>query len=233
MPASWLLEERRASAAELHASWPAAVAGGTRRVARCRPDGPAVVLGSTQPDGALDGARVRAAGLSVARRGSGGGAVLVAPDGPVWVDLWLPVGDPLWVDDVGRSFGWLGAAWRDALGALGAAGLAVRGPGRTGAAPWARLVCFGGVGAGEVTDASGRKVVGLAQRRTRGGAWFHTACLLRWDPRPLVDVLALPEDVRARATADLAGTAVGLDGLPGVGPTGPGRVLAALRAALP
>ena len=34
---------------------------------------------------------------------------------------------------------------------------------------WSSLVCFGGVGAGEVVTADGRKVVGLAQRRNRRG----------------------------------------------------------------
>ena len=46
-----------------------------------------------------------------------------------------------------------------------------------GVHPWATSVCFGGVGTGEVVTADGRKVVGLAQRRNRAGAWFHGACV--------------------------------------------------------
>ena len=37
-----------------------------------------------------------------------------------------------------------------------------------------------------------RKCVGLAQRRTHGGAWFQCAALLRWDADEL---LAREEDV--------------------------------------
>ena len=86
----------------------------------CRPTGPAVVLGSTQR---TDGRRRRAptaAGLDVVRRRSGGGAVLVAPDDPVWIDVWVPAGDPLWTADVTRAFAWLGTAWAGALGARSA-----------------------------------------------------------------------------------------------------------------
>ena len=53
------------------------------------------------------------------------------------------------------------------------------------ATPWSRQVCFAGLGPGEVTVA-GRKVVGVAQRRTRHGARFQVAALLRWDPAALV-----------------------------------------------
>ena len=61
----------------------------------------ALVLGSTQPGTSVDSARAARAGIEVVRRRSGGGAVLVGPGDPVWIDVWLPRGDPLWHDDVG------------------------------------------------------------------------------------------------------------------------------------
>ena len=136
----------------------------------------------------VDRAAAAAAGLDVVRRRSGGGAVLVTPDDPVWIDVWVPAGDPLWRPDVTGAFGWLGSTWARALERLGARrAWTVQGPAPGACTRWSSLVCFGGVGAGEVT-VGGRKVVGLAQRRNRSGAWFHGACLLRWDPTVLLGV---------------------------------------------
>ena len=119
--------------------------------------------------------------------------MLVAPDDPVWIDVWVPVGDPLWTDDVGRAFDWLGDAWAAAL-ARARASTACRVHDR--ASCWLRPVgpvwsASAASATGEVVTADGRKVVGLAQRRNRHGAWFHGACVLHWEPRPLVELLAL------------------------------------------
>jgi len=164
------------------------------------------VLGSTQRSGV---AGPGADGLDVVRRRSGGGAVLVSPGDPVWIDVWLPVGDPLWTADVTRAFTWLGRTWASALESLGLTGVGVQGPEPGACTPWSSLVCFGGIGAGEVT-VDGRKVVGLAQRRDRHGAWFHGACLLRWDPTVLLGALVPDGNRRAEAGAELADAAVGL-----------------------
>lgn len=155
-------------------------------VVRCDVTEPAVVLGSTQPLPA-------APTLPVVRRRSGGGAVLVGPGDPLWVDVVLPRGDPRWVDDVGRAFWWLGELWVDALGAVGVPGASVHRGGLC-ATRWSRVVCFGGIGPGEVVDAEGRKVVGIAQRRTRDGALFQCAVYAAWDPAPLVRCLGLPDE---------------------------------------
>ena len=155
------------------------------------------MLGSTQP-------AVDAPGIDVVRRRSGGGAVLVGPGEVVWVDVLLPADDPLWEEDVGRAFHWLGRVWVDALASLG-----VDPAWHDGAlvcTPWCRQVCFAGLGPGEVTVA-GRKVVGLAQRRTRAGALFQCAALLQWDSEGMVELLSLP----AEAIADLAASATNLD----------------------
>jgi lipoate-protein ligase A len=161
----------------------------------------ALVLGSTQ-------AAVEARGVEVVRRHSGGGAVLVGPAEVVWIDVLVPAGDPLWQDDLGRAFHWLGQVWVDALVDLGVEDAAWH-EGALVCTPWSRQVCFGGLGAGEVTVA-GRKAVGLAQRRTRAGALFQCAALLRWDAKAMVELLSLPAD----ATADLEAAAAALDVAP-------------------
>jgi lipoate-protein ligase A len=179
---------------------------------RCRvqvlvPRRPALVLGSTQRSDAVDDDALARRRLDLVRRRSGGGAVLVTPDDPLWVDVDLPRGDPRWADDVTASFAWLGAAWAGALGDVGLEVSAHPGPFEPG--PWGRLVCFAGRGPGEVFR-EGRKVVGIAQRRTRAGARFQCALARRWDPEPLVDLLVEPGS-RTAARAALADVAVGID----------------------
>jgi lipoate-protein ligase A len=207
----WRVDRRTGDAAALHADWPEAAARpADRAVGVCRVTHPCLVLGSTQSEAVVDTGRAAARGIGVARRRSGGGAVLVTPADPVWVDVWLPAGDPLWHPDVGRSFEWLGNLWVAALTGAGVAGLSAH-RGRPGAgSTWSSLVCFGAVGSGEVVTDDGRKVVGLAQRRSREGAWFHGACVLRWDPAPLVDLLALSAADRAAAVRSLRRSAAGV-----------------------
>ena len=145
---------------------------------------PALVLGSRQ-------AMVDVSGIEVVRRRSGGGAVYVAPGGTLWVDVVVPRGDDLWDDDVGRATHWLGDAWAAAIGdrALVHRGPMVRNE-------WSDLVCFAGLGPGEVT-VDGRKVVGISQRRTRQAARFQCVAYERWDPQPLVDLLQLDAELEA------------------------------------
>jgi len=210
VPGEWQFEERDAAPGALHASWPAVERDpGVRRVARCRPTTPAVVLGSTQRSDVVDAEAARTAGIDIVRRRSGGGAVLVTPDDPVWIDLWVPVDDEQWSADVTGAFGWVGSAWGEALAGLGLDGVVVQGSGPGACTRWSSLVCFGGFGAGEV-GVGGRKVVGLSQRRNRAGAWFHTACVRHWDPVVLLELLDLSPGERAAASEGLAGAVTGV-----------------------
>jgi lipoate-protein ligase A len=137
-------------------------------------------------------------GIEVVRRRSGGGAVYVAPGGELWVDVVVPRGDDLWDDDVGRATYWLGDAWATAIGDR-----AVVHRGAMVHHEWSALVCFAGLGPGEVT-VDGRKVVGISQRRTREAARFQCVAYERWDPQPLVDLLHLDAEL------DAVGAGVGL-----------------------
>lgn len=183
-----------------------------------------MVLGSTQPGSDVDPDAARTTNTAVVRRRSGGGAVLVGPAEGAWVDVTITRHDPLWDDDVARAFGWLGRCWAEALAGLGVVGAEVH-DGPLVETPWSRRVCFAGLGPGEVV-VDGRKVVGISQRRTRDGARFQCMVHRRWDPAPLVGLLALTAEERVAAVEDLRDVAAGVD-LPAV------VVVDALVAVLP
>ncbi len=174
-----------------------------RTVVVQRPADAAIVLGSTQPDGDVDGRAAEAAGLSVVRRRSGGGAVFVGPGRQHWLDLFVPSGDPLHEQDVTRAAYPIGDAWVEALVAAGLPRreLAVH-RGALVKAPHSRRLCFLGLGPGEVLW-GGRKVVGLSQRRSRAGAWFFTMAPLRTAPAREAGLLTLDAAGRAEVAAAL------------------------------
>ena len=158
-------------------------------------DRAALVLGSSQRDDVVDVEAARRAGVEVVRRRSGGGAVLLIPGDVVWLDVIVPAGDPLWEPDVGRSMWWLGDMW-GAL--LGGATEVHRGPLLANA--WSTLVCFAGLGAGEVSRA-GRKLVGISQRRTRSAARFQCAVHRHFDPVAVASLFAIADHERAALAA--------------------------------
>ncbi len=140
-------------------------------------EGPALVLGSAQPNDCIDGERAVRAGWEVCRRRSGGGLVVLRPGDSVWIDLALPPDHPLVDDDVHRAFDWVGATWQRTLESVGVVGVD-RHHGPVERRQAGRLLCFAGLGAGELSVA-GTKVVGLSQRRTRNGTRFQTMLSLR------------------------------------------------------
>jgi lipoate-protein ligase A len=206
----WEVERESGRAADLHRrSGELASSSQPRRSARLmQVTAPAVVLGSAQPQAEVDWAAAGAAGVDVARRRSGGGAVYVSQRAVVWVDIVVPAGDRLWDPDVGRATWWVGDVWASALDSVGVGGGVVwRRPMRR--TEWSGRICFAGVGPGEVL-VSGAKVVGLSQRRTRTASLFQTAALVRWRPRQLTDLLRFDPAERERAAVELAGVAVGV-----------------------
>jgi lipoate-protein ligase A len=79
---------------------------------------------------------------------------------------------------------------------------------------FSRLVCFAGLGPGEVT-LDGKKVVGLSQRRDRAGAWFFALAHVAFDADAHAELFPslgpaeqrrLSEELRARV-APLEATA--------------------------
>jgi lipoate---protein ligase len=207
IPGAWRTEVLR----EGIAGWAAARPAGERSVVVLDVARPTLVLGSSQADGTVDRERAARRGVDIVRRRSGGAAVLVEPGAAVWIDVTIPAGDPLWDDDVGRAFHWLGAAWAEVLAAGGLPARMHDGPLRS--TPWSGRVCFAGLGSGEVT-VDGRKVVGLSQRRTREAARFQCCALLRWEPERTLDLLALDDAARRAGAAELRVVAAGVGAVP-------------------
>lgn len=171
---------RTATVAELHALDPFADRSGAGPVAGpevwvCELTDAAIVLGSRQTADLVDADACRRAGLEIVRRRSGGGAVLLRPDAVVWIDVVLPHG--VAPDDVRGSMVWIGERWADAITALGHGPVEVHRGGMV-CTPWSDLVCFAGVGPGELL-VDGRKLLGLSQRRNRHGLRVQGTLYLR------------------------------------------------------
>lgn len=161
---------------------------------------PTLVLGSSQRVEDVDADALNAAGIALTSRRSGGGAVLVGPDELVWFDVVLPIDDPLWNPDVGRSFDWLGLACQRGLATLGVD--TELHTGRLISSEWSRKVCFASLGPGELT-VDGKKLVGMSQRRTRSASRFQVAVLRRWNGAQHASFLNLAAEDRSRAATDL------------------------------
>lgn len=183
----WHVGVRRAAAASLHGLVPD---GGSRVAEWYEVERPALVLGSAQRDEVVDHAAAAGAGVDVVRRRSGGGVVLLMPGESLWLDVVVPRGDPRWHDDVAAAMWWLGDVWCEALHAVGATSATVH-RGALEHTPWSRLVCFDGLGSGEVL-VDGRKAVGISQRRTRDWVRLQSSIHLAWQGELLVSLLAPP-----------------------------------------
>jgi lipoate---protein ligase len=180
-------------------------AGGSRvsRLVRVRSvTRPAIVLGSAQRDELIDREAAEANGIAVVRRGSGGGAVWLDESSISWIDVMIGVGDPLWKADVGEAFWWLGELWVNSLRAYDPSLKVAAYQGALVANEWSKLICYSGLGSGEVTI-DHAKVVGISQKRTREAALFQCGVLHGWDPSMLLHYCVLNDDDRARAYDDL------------------------------
>jgi lipoate-protein ligase A len=151
---------------------------------------PAMALGSRQPVDSVDVAACAREGIEVVRRRSGGGAVLLLPGEVEWVDLVVPAGDAGWTDDLRASMVQVGERWCEALDGL-VTGIVHVHRGGVERTAWSDLVCFAGVGPGEVLIGD-RKLVGISQRRTRAGARFQCAIHRRYDAVRTASLLAGP-----------------------------------------
>ncbi len=202
MSAEWLVTESEGDAGEFHLTDPQPVRSATFYAVSAT----TLVLGSAQRDDVAD--RVaRALDIAVVRRRSGGGAVLLVPGEFVWLDLVIPVGDKLWVDDVAAAMLWVGELWQRALGELRVATAVSIESVRS---PWSQQVCFAGVGSGEVVF-NDRKFVGVSQRRTRAAARFQSLCHLRWRPELVAALVASPRPLATDLVNGVATVAASAD----------------------
>ena len=140
-------------------------------------DGPWLSLGYGQSEEPDRLAACERAGVGVVRRATGGRAVLHGAD----LTYALAVPEGVLPSDLRDSYETVATALLEALGQLGVdAGsgpLAAGGPGR------GEFDCFAAPAAHELC-AGGRKLVGSAERRTRGGVLQHGSIRLRPDPEP-------------------------------------------------
>lgn len=197
--ATWATETMTADARTLHDSdLPA-----RRGVWLMRPTRAAFVLGSSQPSTDVDAAFCAERGIDVVRRRSGGGAVHVDPACSVWIDIVVPRDDVLWVDDVGRSMHFVGHAWLEVLAAAGKSNTVVN-EGPHIANDWSKTLCVAGRGAGELFAASGAKVVGISQRRTRDFARFQCVAYFVWDVDVHLGAIPVLRDDPARVATLVA-----------------------------
>lgn len=177
---SWKLYTEYCSAGEQHGRDLAA----ERAVWDVRISQKAMVLGSRQNESLLNGELCSRDGIEVVRRRSGGGIVFLAPGEHVWLDVVVPRGDVLWSDDVARASWWLGDVWVQTLRSFGMNDVSVHRETLSSDA-WGDVLCFAGVGPGEVVrrnDESLSKLVGISQRRTRDYARFQCTIYTRWNP---------------------------------------------------
>ncbi len=194
----------------------AAAAEGAIRLLVSSWPGTTLVLGYGQDPADVDLARARAAGIPVLRRLSGGTGVIHRDD--LGVSLALPAGHE-WARDVVGLYGRFLAPLERALRSLGAAVVRPERPRR--ASKVRSPVCF----EDQLSDTllrDGRKVVGCAQTRRRGGVLIHAAVLLGLDAGLYEELLGVD---RARVAAAL-GAAVD-----GGNPAAVGRTVAAEIAA--
>jgi len=147
---------------------------------------PTLVLGGSQSRSVVDSLKLD--GTALRRRRGGGGLVLLRPE-DLWIDWWIPHGDPRWSGDVHVSSIRAGHWWADELVHFTKESVSVYEGSLDGEAEY-RVVCFAGRGPGEVFLGD-RKAVGVTQWRVREGVFLSTVL----HAEPTSDVIEYLHDI--------------------------------------
>jgi lipoate-protein ligase A len=152
---------------------------------------PCLSVGRNQPLADVDLSACRRAGVDVVRRPTGGGAILHADE--LTYSVALLQSDPRATGDVVESYRRLSEGLLAGLHCLGVE--AVQAVGQRKRTADRTAICFETPSAYEIT-AGGRKLVGSAQWRARGGMLQHGTLPLCGDLTRIVACLALPDAER-------------------------------------
>ncbi|MBN1661621.1 MAG: lipoate--protein ligase family protein [Anaerolineae bacterium] len=166
---------------------------------------PCLSLGRSQPLTGVDLAACRAHGVDVVRRPSGGRAILHTDE--LTYSVALPTSDPRAGDGVVDGYRRLSEGLLAGLERLGAVSVQATGHRPGQASPSA--ICFETPSQYEIT-LGGRKLVGSAQWRARGGVLQHGTLPLRGDLGRIVAYLALDQEARVSEYASLHSRALTL-----------------------
>jgi lipoate-protein ligase A len=154
---------------------------------------PCLSLGRNQPLADVDRAACRAVGIDVVRRPTGGRAILHTDE--LTYSVALLETDPRVTADIVTSYRRLSEGLLAGLHGLGVGAIQAYGE-RSGDAAAVTAVCFERPSNYEITY-GGRKLVGSAQWRARGGVLQHGTLPLWGDITRIVDCLAFPPGERA------------------------------------
>jgi len=138
-----------------------------------RYNSPAIILGASQRPDEQQLARAVSQGVELVRRKSGGGAVMAGAE-MLSVSVFVPSDHPISKGSTVKAYHWMGELWQKVFASYGlysrlpSADEIVQSNQRAKslATDWA---CYAAVAHGELLDQQGRKLLGVAQIRSRYG----------------------------------------------------------------
>jgi lipoate---protein ligase len=184
-----------------------------------------LVLGFSQKPTVLNQESLVEHPLPVYHRRAGGTAVLAGPQ-LLSLDVVLPAGHPLILDDIIETYRWFGEAWMQALLALGILTRTVppdeaheqkkllKLPETSQREALLRRACYGSLSPYEVVVGQ-RKLVGLDMIRRRVGTLLQAGVLLHWETETLAQLLGHSPEEQDILRTGLLERAIGLDTLAG------------------
>jgi lipoate---protein ligase len=190
---------------------------------QAEPEG--LVLGFSQKLTDLNQAVLTQRPIPIYHRREGGTAVLVGPH-LLGLDVVLPTGHRLLLEDIVESYRWFGEAWVETLRRMGVAAelvlpsearaqrLLLQQTASRQSEAVLRRACYGAISAYEVVVGK-HKVVGLDMLRRRVGSVLQAGLLLHWESETLADLLGQNPEEQAWLREMLNERAAGLDLLAG------------------